>query len=387
MTVSARQSSVSGLIATPSGFVRGEVHWSGNKITEVVGTAFSATQIATASEPIIVPGFVDLHVHGAGGVDLMDGGSAADTLARKHAEHGTTALLATTLTATQADLLKAFSGLAAVMARQEVAVLENQASGARILGVHLEGPYISPDKLGAQPAFAREFNEAEFLSLHSIAPIKLATVAPELAHAANVVQRLVGLGVKVQLGHTNATYEQAVAAMQNGATGVTHLYNAMSGLHHRAPGLVGAALAHSEYAELIPDLLHVHPGALRVALRAITRCYCVTDSTAAAGMPDGEYRLGTHRVNKCMGGVRLADGTLAGSTLTMDLAFANLVQQLGLPILEAVKRCSTYACQFLGITDRGVIQAQAYADMVVLNADLSVAQVIVEGVVQPRIKQ
>jgi N-acetylglucosamine-6-phosphate deacetylase len=378
--------SLQGLIATPSGFIRGEIHWSGRKISQIVGTAVAAEQVTLNSEPLIVPGFVDLHVHGAGGVDLMDGGTAADTLARSHAQFGTTALLATTLTASQFDLTNALTGLAAVMTRQDASVQDGLASGARILGAHLEGPYISPDKLGAQPAFARPFNQAEFLALHAIAPIKLVTVAPELTQAAEVIRQLVKLGIIVQLGHTNASYEQAFEAMQNGATGVTHLYNAMSGLHHRAPGLVGAALAHSSYAELIPDLLHVHPGALRVALRSIPRCYCVTDSTAAAGMPDGEYRLGTHRVNKCMGAVRLADGTLAGSALTMDLAFANLVKQLGLPLLEAVKRCSTYACQFLGIADRGVIQTHAYADLVVLNPDLSIAKVIVEGVVQPRAK-
>jgi N-acetylglucosamine-6-phosphate deacetylase len=149
-------------------------------------------------------------------------------------------------------------------------------------------------------------------------------------------------------------------------------------MHHRAPGVVGAALAHAQYAEVIPDLLHVHPGALHVALRSIPRLFCVTDSTAGAGMPDGEYQLGSHRVRKCMGGVRLADGTLAGSTLTMDQALRNLVQ-LGLPLREASLRVSTYAADYLGVSDRGRIEVGCHADLVVLDRDLALQRVLVEG--------
>jgi N-acetylglucosamine-6-phosphate deacetylase len=153
----------------------------------------------------------------------------------------------------------------------------------------------------------------------------------------------------------------------------------MSGFHHRSPGLAGAALAHAAHAEIIPDLLHVHPGAIRAALRAIPGLYCVTDSTAAAGMPDGEYRLGRHTVTKCMGGVRLADGTLAGSTLTMDQALRNLVDALGMDLREASRRVSTHAADFLGIRDRGRIAPGAWADLVLLDRDLRLKGVIVEG--------
>ena len=153
----------------------------------------------------------------------------------------------------------------------------------------------------------------------------------------------------------------------------------MSGLHHRAPGAVGAALAHAQHAELIPDLLHVHPGAMRAALRAIPGLYCVTDATAAAAMPDGEYRLGRHVVHKCGGGVRLADGTLAGSTLTMDQALRNLVEGVGLGLRETSLRVSTHAAQYLGLTDRGALRVGALADVVVLDAQLRVRRVVVEG--------
>jgi N-acetylglucosamine-6-phosphate deacetylase len=145
------------------------------------------------------------------------------------------------------------------------------------------------------------------------------------------------------------------------------------------PGMVGAALAHARFAEIIPDLLHVHPGAIRAALRSIPGLYCVTDSTAATGMPDGEYRLGRQPVTKCLGGVRLADGTLAGSTLTMDRALRNLVDVVGVPLEDAARRVATHAADFLELPDRGRLAAGAWADVVVLDRDLRVQDVFVEG--------
>ena len=194
-----------------------------------------------------------------------------------------------------------------------------------------------------------------------------------------LIPALVEAGMRVQIGHSDASYEQAMAAIEQGASGFTHLFNAMSALHHRAPGVAGAALAHAEHAELIADLLHVHPGAIHVALRAIPGLYCVTDSTSAAAMPDGDYTLGRHRVSKCLGGVRLADGTLAGSTLTMDQALRNLVGPLGLPLVQAAQRVATHAAHYLGLTDRGRIVAGAQADLVSCDGELAVQGVMVEG--------
>ena len=214
--------------------------------------------------------------------------------------------------------------------------------------------------------------------LHALAPIRLITLAPELPGHLDWIPQLRDAGFVVQIGHSTGSYEDGVAALGRGAAGFTHLFNAMSGLHQRAPGMVGAALAHARYAELIPDLLHVHPGAIRAALRAIPCLYCVTDATAAAGMPDGDYRLGRQRVSKCGSGVRLPDGTLAGSTLTMDQALRNLVG-LGLEIEEASQRVSTHAADFLGLPDRGRLQAGAWGDLVVLDPSLHLQQVWVEG--------
>ena len=363
----------SGYILTPAGFVLGQlsVDLSG-RIEGISGTPVDLASVRDGRHPIVLPGFVDLHIHGGAGHDIMEGGDAARHVTQLHARHGTTSLLATTMTAPLADLQAAFTALGPVCAQRPI-------GAARVLGVHLEGPYISEARLGAQPPFARPVSLQEIEALNALSPIRLITLAPEVEGHLNLITELVAQGYKVQLGHTSGSYECGVAALRQGATGFTHLFNAMSPLHHREPGMVGAALAHARFAEIIPDLLHVHPGAIHAALRAIPGLYCVTDSTAATGMPDGEYALGRHKVFKCMGGVRLANGTLAGSTLSMDQALRNLVDTLGLDLRDASRRVSTFAADHLGLQDRGRLQLGAWADWVVLDRDLNVIGVTVEG--------
>ncbi len=360
----------SGNILTPQGFVQGTIHWDADgRITNIIGHDISEAEARASREPLILPGFIDLHVHGGGGHDVMDGGDALAHICALHARHGTTALLATTMTAPFVDLETAFSAMRTHQPR----------NGARVLGVHLEGPHINPAMLGAQPDFTAPIDLDRLQQLHAQCPIRLITLASEVAGHLAMIAPLRAAGFRVQIGHSKGSYEDGVQALHAGAGGFTHLFNAMTGLHHRAPGMVGAALAHAEYAEIIPDLIHVHAGAIRVALRSIPKLYCVTDSTAAAGMPDGAYRLGRHTVHKCMGGVRLADGTLAGSALTMDQALRNLVQVLGLSIVEAAQRVSTYAADYVGIADRGRLVPTAWADMVVFDADLKLLNVVLEG--------
>ncbi|WP_374357036.1 N-acetylglucosamine-6-phosphate deacetylase, partial [Chitinimonas sp.] len=315
-----------GNILTSSGWCHGRLGFDA-QIHIIDG---AAADPAGNGDDLILPGFIDLHVHGGGGRDVMEGADALATITRTHARHGTTSLLATTMTAPKREIEHALRGV-------HDAVAQRATGGARVLGVHLEGPYINPGKLGAQPNFARDGMLTEISGFNTLAPIKVLTLAPEVQGHMDLIGELVSHGIRVQLGHTLGSYEDAVEALKHGAKSFTHLFNAMSGLHHREPGMVGAALAHAEYAELIPDLLHVHPGAIKAALRAIPKLYCVTDSTAAAGMPDGNYKLGRHTVTKCLGGVRLPDGTLAGSTLTLDEALRNLVG-LGLDIDDASRR-------------------------------------------------
>lgn len=365
---------LTGHILTAQGFVDGALDVAADgRIDRITGTAVAEDAARAARGPWLLPGFIDLHVHGGGGRDIMDGGDAVARVAELHARHGTTSLLATTMTAPLDELERAFDGLAPACSARA-------SHAARVLGVHLEGPYINGGKLGAQPDCARPFSTDELERLNRIAPIRLVTLAPEMPGHLEAIEWLVASGFKVQIGHTLGRYEDGVEALARGAAGFTHLFNAMTALHHREPGMVGAALAHARYGEIIPDLLHVHPGAIRLALRAIPCLYCVTDSTAAAGMPDGPYLLGRQKVTKCLGGVRLADGTLAGSALTMDQALRNLVAEIGLTLSEASRRVSTHAADYLGVPDRGRLAAGAWADIAVLDRDLKLTDVYVEGV-------
>ncbi len=367
---------LSGWVLGPEGWRFGELRFSG----QVLGfepdlrRAPSAGQDPPrgAGELLILPGFIDLHVHGGGGADVMDGGDALFTVARTHARHGTTAMLATTMTAPAADIDRAFAGVARHL------VAPAREACADVLGVHLEGPFISAARLGAQPDFCVPGDIDAVERWSAIAPIRVVTLAPEVEGNMALVSALTQRGIRVQMGHSTASYEQGCQALANGLAGFTHLFNAMSPLHQRGPGVVGAALAHAEYAELITDFITVHPGAVRVALRAIPKLYAVTDATAAAGMPDGEYALGRQRVHKCLGAVRLADGTLAGSALTTDQGFRNLVS-LPMSLAEASRRMSLYPAQYLGLTSKGQIANGCDADLVVLDRALSIDAVFVGG--------
>jgi N-acetylglucosamine-6-phosphate deacetylase len=355
---------LSGRILTPAGWIAGTLTF-GQRITAI------AADPAAAEGPLILPGFVDLHVHGAAGVDIMQGGGAGAKVARAHARHGTTSMLGTTMTAHPDAIERALAGLAPCIAARP-------RGSARMLGVHLEGPFISPHKLGAQPPETLPASLDLVRAWHALAPVRALTLAPEIPGHLALIPQLAALGIRVQLGHSAGTYDDGVAALSAGAAGFTHLFNGMSGFAHRAPGIAGAALAHAEYAEIIPDLEHVAPGAIHAALRAIPKLYGVTDATAATGMPDGEYALGSQRVYKCLGCVRLAGGSLAGSALTMDQALRNFVA-IGLDVADASRRLSQYPADYLGETERGRIAPGAWADLVVLDGDLRPTAVYVEG--------
>ncbi len=345
------QSTIEGRIATADGIVRGRLGFTHDILA-------IEPDLAVSAERLIVPGFIDLHVHGGGGTDVMEGADAVRSMARFHRHHGTTTLLATTVTAPVAILRESFAGIREAMAAPA-------ADAAEVLGVHLEGPFISAEALGAQPPFAIPPDLDLVAELHELAPIRVATMAPEIDPEERLLAWFVAHGVRAQLGHTRCSYAQAKAALASGAAGFTHLYNAMTGLQHRSAGAVGCALAHARNAELILDFQHVEAGAVLAALRAVPGLYAITDAVAAAGMPDGAYRLGSHTIEKRGAAVRLADGTLAGSVLTMDRAFANWLS-LGLGPEEAVRRTSTIAADYLGLEERGRIAPGARADLVAL---------------------
>jgi N-acetylglucosamine-6-phosphate deacetylase len=355
---------IAGRIVTPDGVVRGRL---------VFAAAIEAIEPddGVTADRLVVPGFVDLHVHGGGGADVMDGADAVRAMARFHGQHGTTTLLATTVTHERPALAAAFAGIGDAMAAPAT-------DGAEVLGVHLEGPFINPEALGAQPPFAIAPDLDLVAAWHATAPIQVMTMAPEIDPDGRLLAWCVAHGVQAQIGHTRCDYTVAKAALDAGAAGFTHLGNAMTALHHRAPGAVGCALAHAAHAEVILDFQHVAAGAVLAALRAIPGLYAVTDAVAAAGMPDGPYRLGTHAIEKRGPAVRRADGTLAGSVLTMDRAFANWLA-LGLGEVEAVRRTSTIAAAYLGLEDRGRLVPGLRADVVTLDGEGRVEAVWREG--------
>jgi len=353
------------MILTPGGWVQGSVRFT---------AAIQSIEPGDAPpDRFILPGFVDLHVHGGGGADVMTGADGVRGMAAFHARHGTTALLATTVTAPEADLRAAAAGVAEAMRRPA-------DRGARVVGWHLEGPFINPGALGAQPAFAIPPDLTLAAEWCALAPMRVATIAPEMDPDGGLLSFLTDQNVRVQIGHTLCSYAEARQALDRGAAGFTHLFNAMTGLHHRAPGAVGCALAVGTHAEIIADLFHVEQPALLIALRTIPGLYAVTDAVAAAGMPDGTYTLGRNRVEKMGEVVRLADGGLAGSVLTMDRALRNLMGA-GLTMAAASARVSTVAAAYLGLTDRGVLVPGAAADMVVVDGAGHVMGVVAEGVV------
>jgi N-acetylglucosamine-6-phosphate deacetylase len=356
-------SALEGSILTPQGWVRGRVAF-GARIEAVEGRHTHRPE-----PPYVLPGFVDLHVHGGGGADAMEGAEAIATLAALHARHGTTSLLPTSVTAPVPEI-DAFLD----------AVREAPATpgAARVVGAHLEGPFLNPGKLGAQPPHAIPADPTLMRRWLERGPVRAVTLAPECDPGGALIAVLRAAGVRPQIAHSLCSYAEARAAIESGC-GVTHLFNAMTPLAHRGCGLAGAALAHATWAEVIPDLIHVEPGAILAARRAIPKLYGVTDATAGAGMPDGRYRLGSQEVTKSEGAIRLADGTLAGSALTMDAALRNLVG-VGLPLAEASWRLSTLPARWADLPEAGRLARGAWADMVALDEALEVASVHVAGV-------
>lgn len=356
--------SLEGRILTSAGFLRGRIVFA-ERILEV------KPDPTAADEPIILPGFIDLHVHGGGGAEVMQGEHGIRQMAAFHLRHGTTALLATTVTAPAPDLLQTAEAVAAVATRPG-------QDEARVLGLHLEGPFISPQALGAQPPFAIAPDLALLEAILATGVLRVVTLAPEIDPDLRLIRRLVTAGVRAQIGHTRCTWAEAVAALSAGATGFTHLFNAMSGLAHRAPGAAAAAFALGQWAEIIPDLQHVAAGAILAARRAIPGLYGVTDAVAAAGMPDGSYRLGAQTVHKRGERVELEDGTLAGSVLTMDAALRNLVT-IGLPLEEAARRLSTLPADYLGCREIGRLAPGAWADFLLYDSGLHLLAVYRAG--------
>jgi N-acetylglucosamine-6-phosphate deacetylase len=336
-----------------------------------------------ATDKTAIPGFVDVHIHGAGGHDVMEGtGAALRSITRKVSEHGTTSLVATTVTASTDQTLRAVEGIAGYIAHQH----EMDEPRAEILGIHLEGPFISKERRGVHPSEWIQLPSAATLNKFLKAAAgnaRMITIAPELLGAAPCIDAAREAGLVVSLGHTDATYEQARAAMARGARSATHVYNAMRPFSHRDPGVIGAVLTSPDiHAELIADGVHVEEGAMKLLLLAkgAARVILVSDGLSATGMPDGKYTLGEIEVTVRGGVCRNAEGVLAGSTLTLDRALRNIVA-LGTPLPDAVRMLTLNPVSLLGIElKKGSLRVGADADLVLLDEGLRVTNVWARGV-------
>lgn len=354
----------------------------------------------TASGPLaghmIVPGFVDVHVHGVEGNDVLEAPDRVREVAARMPRYGVTSFCPTTVACSPDDLTMV-----------AMAVLDVQRSpvprGARVLKAHLESNFIAPDYKGAQPlaclclppgaptsahveGTAADYNGDDIMGViaaHRDA-IGILTIAPELPEALALIADLVAHGHRVSLGHSGATYEQGVAGIEAGARHATHLFNRMPPFTHRAPGLVGAVLEDDRVAvEIVCDMYHVHPATMRAAIRAKqpSRVMAITDGTAGSGLPVGSrVMLGGRGISVTKDACFLDDGTLAGSSLTMDRAFANLVNVVGMNPTEAALMTSTTPARELRLSGFGVLEPGAMADLVVLDPDYRVRQTIIGGV-------
>jgi len=350
----------------------------GGRIVALEGSGYHGDfdgTVIDAGGMLLTPGLVDVHVHGAAGHDTMDATpQALDGMARFYAVHGVTGFLATTMTAGHAGTVRAV----------ENAARYRSEGGARLLGVHLEGPYLSPKWPGAQPReHIRPAAAAEYQQLFAFGNVRLITLAPEIEANQQLLRYARDNGARVSLGHTDADYEQVLAAVELGADHMTHTFNAMRGIHHRQPGGAGAALTNPAlFAELIADGVHVHPAVAGLLLHAkgAARAVLITDAMRAAGLSDGAYELGGQPVNVSQGIARLADGTLAGSTLTLDRAVRNVVSWSGVSVADAIAMASSTPARSVGLeSEAGELRPGRWADLVLWDQRLNVRLTMVQG--------
>ncbi|MGH3657505.1 MAG: N-acetylglucosamine-6-phosphate deacetylase [Micromonosporaceae bacterium] len=367
-------------IVTPDGVVDGSLRISGDRI-ESVGATPGADPAGTGEDlggAWVVPGYVDIHVHGGGGATYTTGDpDAAREVAAFHLRHGSTTTLASLVTSPPELMARATAGFAPLVVEGVIA------------GIHYEGPYLSAVRCGAQnPDHLRDPDIGELTRLvdAGAGAVRMVTVAPELPGAVEAIRWLVGHGVTAAIGHTDATYAQTLDGVAAGATVGTHVFNGMRPPHHREPGPVYALLQSPEVTcEFIADGVHLHDGTLRFAagVTGPGRAALITDAMSATGMPDGRYELGGQAVTVADGVARLGDGdsngSIAGSTLTMDAAVRRAVSA-GMSVADAARMAATTPARTLGLTDRGALAPGLRADLVVLDEELAVSRVMRGGI-------
>ena len=315
----------------------------------------------------IIPGYIDLHCHGGNGYDTMEGWTSIEKMSSYHLSRGTTTLLATTWTSTPNHIYEALKGFN-----------KNLSTSSNLIGVHLEGPFINPNKLGAQPALTQKPSKEFIEEIKKIADIKVITLAPELDGMEEFIDYLNQNNIKVQFGHTLADYNCCKKYMDKFNIGFTHLYNAMSGNDHRNPGVVTAALRHAEFAEIICDLNHVDQENIHLAHKCIPKLYAITDAISASGMPDGEYDFANTIITKKNGRALIHFDVLAGSVIDMHETFKNLVK-INFSLEKAEAMTSFNAAQYLGEDDKGKIDKGFSSNLIVLDKQLNIKKIYLHG--------
>lgn len=368
-------------LVTPTGvYAPGWLRCKGGVIVALGSGAAPETHggdIIDAGGDWLLPGFIDIHVHGGMGAEAMDATpEALRTMARFAAEHGVTAFLPTTWTDSPERVMAALANIAACSGPQP--------DGATIAGAHVEGPFINASKGGAQNTdYIRPASHDEVMPWLETDAVRLLALAPEIADNRWLITECTRRGITVSAAHTAATYDEILYAASLGLTHATHTFNAMTGLHHREPGALGAVLTLPQVrCELIADNIHVHPGAMRLLLAAkgVSNVILITDAIRGAGMPDGVYQVDEREITITDGCARLPDGTLAGSILTMNVALRNLMNATGAPLERVWPTTSLNAAQSVGIASRkGSLEIGKDADLVLVDDSINVHLTMVEG--------
>lgn len=326
-------------------------------------------------EGYLVPGLIDEHIHGIHGCDTMSGAQDVAQMARCVVQHGVTTFLPTTMNAPVEETHAAVQGVKDAMLAA--------GPGADIAGVHMEGPFLSEKYKGAQDARANQLPSMENfqrLTDGTQEIVRLMTLAPELPGAEAFIRAAAAQGIRISAGHSDASYETMESALDWGLSQITHLFNGMNPLHHRAPGVPCAALTlEGLNVQMISDGIHLHPAAVKLAVRSGAKILLITDAMEAADMPDGEYSLGGQQVFVRNGEARLAQGNLAGSTLTLERAVRNVMRFAGITLSQAVQMATANVADALGLCDRGRIRTGLRADLCLLDRNLEVAKTMVAG--------
>lgn len=336
------------------------------------------TVVIDGENQLLIPGMVDVHIHGANNFDMMDGTTESiQAVSKKCAETGCTSFLVTSVSSSLEALLKLIESTKKVIGKEE---------GAKIAGIHLEGPYLNVLKKGMQnEAYLRhpDFDEMDIIFKEAGNLIKMVTIAPELPGGIKLIHYLTKRNVVVAIAHSNASYEEATLAFHEGASHITHCFNAMPVIHHRAPGLVTAALENDDVSlQAIVDGVHLHPGIIRLMhkIKGAKKMVLTTDALQAMGVGDGDYVFGGHHVSVKEGIARLQDGTLASSTITINRSL-KLSVEFGIPLSDSIEMAATTPATLLNLDNTGEIKEGYAADLVLLDSDYEVAETIIDGMV------